>query len=385
MLLEKGEIMETTTEKIVTIARFPNNRALLLQSILQAQGIECFLAHENLLQAAVSSGVEIKVRSSDIAMALKLIEDYKQDAGLQKEKSVRSLRSIRRILVPVDFSEASQKAVQFAIELSDILKSEIKLLHVYYNPVIEVAPFDTSHMYHVNLGNYLHEIEQNARKQMADLVRNTRKEVQAKKLKIKISFSLANGLAEEEIVKMTSKYCPGLIIMGSRGMGKQTEGLIGSVTAKIVHKTNVPVIAIPERAHTVSIRKVKNILYATDFDDFDQLSISRLINLLHPFNVTLHCVHVSVGVKKSWDKVKMDALKHFMSTEFKGLPVKYKNLVSDNIINCLETYMRDNEIDVIAITSHKRGMLNQLFTPSVTKKIMQRINKPLLVFKAIPD
>ncbi len=374
--------METTTDKIVTIARFPNNRALLLQSMLQSQGIECFLAHENLLQAAVSEGVEIKVRSSDIARALKLIEEYKQDSGLQKEKSIKALKSIRRILVPVDFSDASRKAVDFALELADILKAEIKLVHVYYNPVVEVAPFDTSHMYHVNLGNYLHEIEQNARKQMADLVRMVRKEAETKSHKIKIGFSLANGIAEDEIQKIASKFHPGLIIMGSRGMGKQTEGLIGSVTARIIRKTSVPVIAIPENAHLVSIRKIRNILYATDFDEFDQVSLSRLINLLHPFSVTVHVVHVSVGVKKSWDKVKMDGLKQFMEQEFRSLPVKYKILVSDDVINSLESYMRDNAIDVMALTNHPRGMLMRMFTPSVTKKIMQRINKPLFAFKA---
>lgn len=374
--------METITEKIVTIARFPNNRALLLQSRLQGEGIDCFLSHQNLLQAAVSMGVEIKVREVDVERALRLIETYKKDYGSEKEKALRSLKNVRRILVPVDFSKASENALKLALEMADMLKAEIKLFHVYYNPVIDVAPFDTSHSYQINLSNYLHEIEQNARKQMNSVVSELRNKAKTTKNKVKISFSLSNGMPTDEILRMSHYYHPGLIVMGSRGMGNQSEGLIGNVTAKVVAKSEVPVIAIPENFKYVSIKKVKNILFATDFDNYDQIAISRLINLMHPFNATLHCVHISIGVKKSWDKIKMDSLKEFIEKEYGDVPVKFKIIVSDNIINGLECYMRDNKIDVISLTNHSRGLLNSFFTPSVTKMIMKRINRPLFAVKA---
>lgn len=377
--------METLEEKIVTIARFPNNRALLLQSRLQGEGIDCFLSHQNLLQAAVSQGVEIKVRESDVEKAVRLIEMYKQDSGEEKEKSIKTLKSIRRILVPVDFSDASEKAIQLAFEIADLLKAEIRLLHVYYNPVVDVVPFDTSHTYQINLNSYLHEIEQNARKQISHLELELKNKASEKKNRIKITSSLANGIAHDEIISFSKKYKPGLIIMGSRGMGNQSTGLIGNVTAKVVEKSEIPVIAIPEKYKFISVDKVKHVLYATDFDNYDQITISKLVNLTHQFNPTLHIVHISIGVKKAWDKVKMDSLKEFIQKEYPDLPVKYKILVSDNIINGLECYMRDNEIDVIALTNHSRNILNSFFTPSVTKMIMQRINRPLFVVKATAE
>lgn len=374
--------METLDEKIVTIARFPNNRALLLQSRLQAEGIDCFLSHQNLLQAAVSQGVEIKVRESDVEKAVRLIEMYKLDAGEEKEKSVKSLKSIRRILVPVDFSNASEKALQLALELADLLKAEVRLLHVYYNPVVDVMPFDTGHTYQINISSYLHEIEQNARKQISILEADLKKKATEKKSRIKISSSLSNGIAEDEIIAFSKKYKPGLIIMGSRGMGNLSTGLIGNVTAKVVEKSVIPVIAIPEKSRLTSVDHVKNILFATDFDNYDQVTIGKLVNLTHMFNPTLHIVHISIGVKKAWDKVKLDSLKEFIEKEYPNLPVKYKILVSDNIVNGLECYMRDHEIDVIALTNHSRNILSSLFTPNVTKMIMQRINRPLFVVKA---
>ena len=129
--------MESIDDEIVTIARYSNARALLLQSRLKAEGVDCFLSHENLLQAAVSGGVEIKVRKSDVERSLNLIEQYIHESGIEKEKALKSLKSVRKILVPVDYSDASMKASLFAIDLADRLKADIRLLHVYYNPIID--------------------------------------------------------------------------------------------------------------------------------------------------------------------------------------------------------------------------------------------------------
>lgn len=374
--------METLTDRIITIARFSNNRALLLQSRLQAEGIDCFLAHQNLLQAAVAMGVEIKVRESDVDRALRLIELYREESGKQKEKAVKAMHTARRILVPVDFSDASLRAVKLAISLADELKAEIKLLHVFYNPVLDVAPFDTSHTYQINLTRYLHEIEQNARKQLADLVCEAKKMAEKAHNKIKINSSLSNGIADEEILAVSKRNKPGLVIMGSKGMGHQSEGLFGSMAVKVVAKSTVPVIAVPESSKLTAVNKLKNILYATDFDDYDQIALSRLIDMVHPFKPTLHIVHVSIGVKKAWDKPKMDLLKKFLSSEFTKYPVKYKIVVSDDVINGLECYMRNNDIEVVALTNHTRNAVNRFFSPSVTRMIMQRINRPLFIVKA---
>ena len=374
--------MENQDEKIMVIARYPNSRALLLQSRLIAEGIDCFLAHENLLQGAFSTGVELKVKKSDVEKALRIIENYKYESGPEKEVSLKTIRSVRKILVPVDFSEASMKACTYALGLATKLKAEIKLLHVYYNPIIDMAPFDTSHAYQINLINYLHEAEQLARHQLVQLSKDLKDQVKKNKANTKITYSLANGIAAEEIIEASLSYKPGLIILGSQGIGHQSGSLLGSVTAKIIGKTNAPILAIPENSKFTGFENLKNILYATDFDSTDHLSISKLINMLHPFDVNLFVAHISIGVRKPWQKVKMDSLKQTLSHEFKNEKIQYDIIVSDDVINGLEMYMRNNSIDAIALTSHNRSVLARFFTPSITKMLLSRVNKPLLVFRS---
>ncbi|MDY0343553.1 MAG: universal stress protein [Lentimicrobium sp.] len=374
--------MEPTDEKLIVIARHTTSRALLLQSHLEAEGIDCFLSHENLVQGAFGSGVELRVRRSDMEKALKLIEMSKQEHGLEKEPAVKTLRQVRKILVPVDFSDASLKACTFALGLAAKLKAEIKLLHVYYNPVIDVVPFDTSHAYQVNLVNYLHEAEQNAKQQLIRLADDLKHRVSEGKADTKISYSLQNGIAAEEIVAMSNHYKPGLIVLGTRGIGQQSSSLLGSVTARVIEKASVPVLAIHEASRFTSIESFKNVLYATDFDESDHIALSRLINLMHPFHVQIYCVHISIGVKKPWQKVKLDSLKNLINVEHPNTAIHYDILVSDDILNGLETFMRNQSVDVIALTNHNRGLMARLFTPSITQKILKRIDKPLFVFKS---
>jgi nucleotide-binding universal stress UspA family protein len=156
--------------------------------------------------------------------------------------------------------------------------------------------------------------------------------------------------------------------------------MLGSVTAKISGKTSSPILAIPEQSKFKGIDGLKNVLFATDFDDADHLSLSKLINLLHPFDVALYCVHIAIGTKKPWQKVKMENLKETIQGAFKNVSVNHDIVVSDDIVNGLEMYMRNHDIDAIALTSQEKGLLARFFTPSITKILLGRVNKPLLIF-----
>jgi hypothetical protein len=92
----------------------------------------------------------------------------------------------------------------------------------------------------------------------------------------------------------------------------------------------------------------------------------------------LHCVHVSIGRKKPWDPVKMDALKEYLKEEYPEQKIKCSIMVSDNIFNGLETYIRNNNISIVSFNMHKRNLFMQLFSPSITRKALSRFNKPCL-------
>jgi nucleotide-binding universal stress UspA family protein len=78
----------------------------------------------------------------------------------------------------------------------------------------------------------------------------------------------------------------------------------------------------------------------------------------------------------------MEELKESLVTEVTENKIMFNVVVSDNIIYGLETYMRNNDINAIALITHHKGVLERMFTSSHTRKIFSEIGKPLFVFHA---
>jgi nucleotide-binding universal stress UspA family protein len=56
--------------------------------------------------------------------------------------------------------------------------------------------------------------------------------------------------------------------------------------------------------------------------------------------------------------------------------------MGSDVADSLEKYVKDNAIDALALTTHKRGMLTRLFNPSLARQMAIDTHLPLLVFHA---
>jgi len=121
-------------------------------------------------------------------------------------------------------------------------------------------------------------------------------------------------------------------------------------------------------------------MYATNFDESDFKAIHKLIYLVSPFDMKIHCVHIRAGNKDPWDSIKMDGLKEHLKKEYIGKEVEIDIIDNDNIINGLDNYVKDKHIDIISMTTHKRGFFSRLFTTSLTKQMLFHTKIPMLVF-----
>jgi len=372
--------MKLSKERIITVGHFTWSRALLLQIILQDSGIDCFVVQKD---TVLSRGyVDLRVKEQDVEKALKIIKLSSEDAGSAKEQAVHKIQVVRRIMVPVDFSDISFNACRFAVSLAAKFKAEVKLVHVFYNPAIDVSPYADHYSYQIKLVESLREIEKSARENMLKLEHKIKTWCIKENLsQIHISAKLINGFSTDEIIDYSKKYRPAIIIMGTRGLTRDNYKAFGRVANKVIENANVPVLALPAGS-IKTIGELKALLYATDFDPSDYSALNRLIQMLAPFKIKIHCVHICLVEKKPWDPVKLDELKAHLLSEYKGIDISFHNIISDNIMTGLETYIRENSIDALAVTTHKRNLLDKIFIPSVSRKIYSETGKPLLVFHA---
>jgi nucleotide-binding universal stress UspA family protein len=367
-------------DRLITLATEHYTAAEVLKAKLEGAGVECFLKHVHLIQGAAAEGVKVQIRTSDVEKALRLMAQWKAE---QEEAEKKDIKSLRRILVPVDFSDYSKNACFYALNLASKQQAEIKILHVYYAPIIDLVPITDAYSIQVDMDINLREIESAARKNLSEFVSSIRKAARDKGFgDIKIGYSLREGIAEDQIAQVARDYKPGVIVLGTRGKGEQHSDIIGSVVYRLFGRTAVPVLAIPENSQYDASAQVKNIVYATDFDDSDYLAIRRLMGILSGFKVKIYCVHVAKEGQNTWDHAKMNSLEEYFKKVHTGTSVTCKLLEGNDTIVELEEFTKANQIDLITLSNRKRNLISRLFNPGITRKLIHQSSIPLLVFRA---
>jgi len=138
---------------------------------------------------------------------------------------------IHAILCPVDFSDASRKAVQYAKEFASSMGSRVHLLNV-----VEPRPMAVD----ITM-NYipLEEDLQHAAKEDLQLVLQ---EFQQAGLKVDSSIEIGNPA--DVILDKSRELDVNLVIMGSHGKKGLSRLIMGSVAETVVRKANCPVLIV---------------------------------------------------------------------------------------------------------------------------------------------
>ena len=145
--------------------------------------------------------------------------------------------TLKRILVPVDFSECAKKALQYALPLAKAHEAAITLLYVV------PANYAVGEYGGVNYASLEAEMRVSGDKQLAALVaEELRSEVSADTL-------IRTGSPAAEIVAVAKSLPADLIVISTHGRTGLKHVFLGSVTEHIVQHAPCPVLVVREREH----------------------------------------------------------------------------------------------------------------------------------------
>ncbi len=142
----------------------------------------------------------------------------------------------KKILVPVDGSEGSWRALEHAVALGEKFDSTIVVANViqpYNNAALLAIPLDHST---VQQGN--NELEK-----IGDKVLEMAQE-KLTKYPHTVEYSLEVGHPSERIIALAKKAECDAIVLGSRGLSGIAEFFLGSVSSKVAQYANVPVLIV---------------------------------------------------------------------------------------------------------------------------------------------
>lgn len=138
--------------------------------------------------------------------------------------------TLKKILVPLDGSKNSFRALDEAIIIGKKFNSTISLIHV-----LPTAPFFSR--------KPLGEINDKLRAEAHNFLLKAKNKV--KKSDITVNSRIAEWVSTGPyIVDFAQKNKFELIVIGSRGMGSAKEFFLGSTSHYVVHKSKIPVLVI---------------------------------------------------------------------------------------------------------------------------------------------
>ncbi len=374
-------------DKLVTLAILTYAKAQILKNVLENEGIEAYIHNVNQIQPLVSSGVRLRIKESDLPRALRITES---SAWLSEDvvggKAPRIEKEENKVLIPVDFSGYSIKACEFGLNLAHNFNMEAVLLHAYFTPI-----YATSLPYG-DIFNYQQANDDNAnsiiRKVHADLTAlsdTIKNKISTGELPdVKITCVLREGIPEEEIIRYAKETRPRIIVMGTRGKDQKDLDLIGSVTAEVIERSRIPVLAIPENTPIKQVSEAKRIAFITNFDQRDLIAFDSFINQVkQQYNFSVSLIHLTDN-KNVWSEIKLAGIKEYLKKQYSDLDIHYDVVLNDNFLSTLDTYIKVNKIDIITLTSYKRNIFSRLFNPGIARKMIFHSDTPVFVLYGGP-
>ena len=366
-------------DNLITIVTLPYSKAQILKMRLEAENIACALEDINLIEGSTMTTVRVKILEKDIEKAIPVLEDMLGVKPFIEE--VKTDKKENHILVPVDFSVQSEKACKMAVNIARQIHTKLILMHCYINPVIHSIPFSDIYAYDSSLLAKMEYSEENANKEFQKFVTKMSKEIGVEKWKsVAPEYIIKSGYPDDDILAFAQKYHSQLIVMGSGGRNSPS-GTLGSIAADIMYNSPVPVMIVPEDTPEETLSSFSNVLYATNFDEKDFATLDKLMRLLKPFHIKLKCVHVGQPHGDGWDMARMEGMKDVLHEKYKGFEFHCHLIVGRDILESIEKYIKEEKVDIISLTTHKRNMITQLFNPSLAKRMIFHTNTPLLIFQ----
>ncbi len=277
------------------------------------------------------------------------------------------------ILVPIDYSDCSKNAANYALSIASRFKWDILLLHVFSPQVF--AGIEETNILTVD------ELEELAKEKLGDLQEELEdKSKTSSSGVVNINAKVEMGFPVECIKKYSKEDNCALVIMGSKGAKGLQRLLLGSVSSNVIKKVDIPILLVPENNIKYNFERI---LFATNFLLHDDIIGSELLALAKLFNAKLYFMHLSNAIDFLEDSVKMQTLEAEIADNKYGVELIFEvfNTEGKSMEEAIYSYLGKHDIDLLALhTLHRINLVQQIDQPSLARKLSLNLKQPLLIF-----
>ncbi|AUC81126.1 universal stress protein [Lacinutrix sp. Bg11-31] len=277
---------------------------------------------------------------------------------------------MKKILVPVDFSEHSEYALQTAATLAKKHNSSLVVLHMLG---LSEAILTKNESDEILEGVFYMKL---AEKRFSEFLDKDYLDG------ISIETTVQNYVHFNEIDKVAQEFHANLIVMGSHGASGIKEVFVGSNTEKVVRTSQTPVLVVK---NPVLNFKIKRVVFACDFNlDFVE-PFKKAYQFFKTLGAEFQIVYINLPDRFiSTTEMKIKAFKFLLHTGIKELAEQEKNIIYYNdytLERGLFSFSNDFNADVIAIPTHGRRGIAHFFSEKIGETLVNHSDIPIITFK----
>ena len=302
------------------------------------------------------------------------------------------MATIKQILCPVDFSEASRHAIDHAAAIARWYRASISALHVYspmFMPVPGLPPPET--------------------RVTEDELNRVRAEAlawveRARASGVDVDVLIDIGQPVYQILGRAAALPADLIVMGTHGASGFEHLILGSVTEKVLRKAPCPVLTVPPHAQATSRLPFRRLLCAMDFSDWSMTALALASSLARESHAAVTIVHV---IEWPWQEPPSPELSELPPAQATALAeyrryleqramARLKALTPDAVLDPGATALQvvhgksyveilrvasEDTADLIVMGVHGRNAADLMLFGSTTSQVVRRATCPVLTLR----
>lgn len=291
--------------------------------------------------------------------------------------------TLKKILVPIDFSEPSKLAAQKAISLAQICQATLYFLHVG----------DTAQQSAELLCQFLQDLHSQHTKNIKKLV--------------------AQGTPATMILSAAKRLGADTIVMGHRGLSGLKHLMYGSVAEQVLRESTCPVLIIKKKKRQPEFKEymlpqlrnldetfqLDKILVPLDFSPASKQAFHYAAYLASQYNSTIYTLTV---FDKKYKKLGDDHKKHtavivrgekielwkafprlLKAASYTGSGDRVKRLLLDGDPSSkIESIVQKKEIDLVIMGTNGRTGFEHFLVGSVAEKVLKSVDCPVMTIRA---
>lgn len=294
------------------------------------------------------------------------------------------------VICATDLSEGSNKALPVAARMASRHGARLIIAHIIDLPA--VTPYGETMVDPQELRN---RVEESAKAQVTDIMSHCEQ--------VDWELNIAIGYPAKEILQIVEETKADLVVAATHSRSGIERLLLGSVSRKLMHTLNVPLLIVPGDMAIEQIqREIESVLIACDFSPDSGNAVRWGIDFAQAFGAKLTMATVIENTQLS-QILKLDPQKeHGMAEKFQAdlhsklqdtVPEEYRDTIKPETVVLagqpheeLNKYAILNHIDLIVMGVHGRGIIENLLVGSTTDRLVRLGQFPVMAVRAnIPE